>query len=451
MFVYLTIENFRSVKEKSTLNLSASGSSNHLTTHIYKNDGMNVGTLMSAGIYGANASGKSNVLMAFEAIKFIATDSGDLKEGKRIPCYEPYALSSATNEAPVKFEAEFYSVEGNRFSYEVAFIKNRILFESLDYYPSRVKANLFTRDESDTWETIKFGGHYKGGIKKIPFFPNNSYLAKAGNNAASPDIIKEAYNFFRKGIRHIGLNEKIRISSFGEREDVVNETAKVLCMVDTGVSGISVREVEAEIPIKMDEEIPQEIKEIIEEDYKYRYMFSHPTDEGGSVSFPMGRESEGTQKLFEIIPLIRSAFNDSMVVIVDELDNSLHPHIADLIVKLFNDPDVNKKGSQLVFSTHNMQLMAPEKMRRDQIWFCEKNKGTSSLYSLDDFDKKKIKTTTPYAAWYDEGRFGGVPDINYLKVASFISGDISLVMPDIDVKELSDGFFEEFDGDLSDE
>ncbi|MDE8414981.1 ATP-binding protein, partial [Klebsiella pneumoniae] len=92
-------------------------------------------------------------------------------------------------------------------------------------------------------------------------------------------------------------------------------------MVDTGVSGISVREVEAEIPIKMDEEIPQEIKEIIEEDYKYRYMFSHPTDEGGSVSFPMGRESEGTQKLFEIIPLIRSAFNDSMVVIVDELDN----------------------------------------------------------------------------------------------------------------------------------
>ncbi|MCF2477458.1 ATP-binding protein [Klebsiella pneumoniae] len=88
----------------------------------------------------------------------------------------------------------------------------------------------------------------------------------------------------------------------------------------------------------------------------------------------MGRESEGTQKLFEIIPLIRSAFNDSMVVIVDELDNSLHPHIADLIVKLFNDPDVNKKGSQLVFSTHNMQLMAPEKMRRDQIWFCEKIK-----------------------------------------------------------------------------
>ncbi|MBJ5459526.1 ATP-binding protein, partial [Salmonella enterica subsp. enterica serovar Typhimurium] len=164
---------------------------------------------------------------------------------------------------------------------------------------------------------------------------------------------------------------------------------------------------------------------------------------------PMSRESEGTQKLFEIIPLIRSAFNNSMVVIIDELDNSLHPHIADLIVKLFNDPDVNKKGSQLIFSTHNMQLMTPEKMRRDQIWFCEKNKGASALYSLDDFDKKKVKTTTPYASWYDEGRFGGVPDINYLKVAKFLSGNAMTAIHDIDVDALAGDFFEEFNEDLS--
>lgn len=451
MFVYLAIENFRSLKEKAIFNLSASGSSKHLGSHVFKSDSMSVGTLMSAGVYGANASGKSNVLMAFEAIKFIATESGDLKEGKRIACYEPYALSSANVNLPVKFEAEFYSAEGNRFTYEVKFIKDRILFESLDFYPSRVKANLFTRDENDTWETIKFGGHYKGGVKKIPFFPNNSYLAKAGNNAASPDIIKEAYNFFRKQLRHIGLNEKIRISSFGEREEVVSNSAKVLCMVDTGVSGISVREIESEIPIKIDEEIPQEIKDMIEEDYKYRYLFSHQMEDGGTVSFPMSRESEGTQKLFEMIPLIRTAFEERKVVIIDELDNSLHPHIADLIVKLFNDSTVNKLGSQLIFSTHNMQLMTPEKMRRDQIWFCEKKNGASSLYSLDDFDKKKIKTTTPYASWYDEGRFGGVPDINYFKIASFLSGDVLKLSPEIDVAELSGDFFEDFDGDLQDE
>ncbi|MFO5281158.1 ATP-binding protein, partial [Salmonella enterica subsp. enterica serovar Rissen] len=81
--------------------------------------------------------------------------------------------------------------------------------------------------DGDTCETIKFGGHYRGGVKKIPFFPNNSYLSKAGNNAASTDIIKEAYDFFRKGIRHIGLNENIRISSYGKREEVVSENAEV--------------------------------------------------------------------------------------------------------------------------------------------------------------------------------------------------------------------------------
>ncbi|HDL7347818.1 MULTISPECIES: AAA family ATPase [Enterobacterales] len=451
MFVYIAIENFRSIKEKMIFNLSASGSNNHLSGHFFKNDLMPVGTLRSAGVYGANASGKSNVLMAFEAIKFIATESGDLKEGKRIPCHDPYALSASNVISPVHFEAEFYSAEGNRFVYEVKFTKDQIVFESLDYYPSRVKANLFTRYEDDSWESIKFGGHYKGGIKKIPFFKNNSYLSKAGDNAATPDIIKEAYNFFRKQIRHIGLKEKIRISSFGDREDVVNDTAKVLCMVDTGISGIAVKEMDSELPIKMDDDIPQEIKEIIEEDYKYRYMFSHATEEGGSVSFSINRESEGTQKLFEIIPLIKSAFDEKKVVIFDELDNSLHPHIADLIVRLFNDPDVNKKGSQLVFSTHNMQLMTPEKMRRDQIWFCEKRSGASFVYSLDDFDKKKVKTTTPYANWYDEGRFGGVPDINYLKIASFLSDYEPTVMSDVDVNNISEGFFEEFDGDFGNE
>lgn len=444
MFTYLAISNFKSIKNRVEVNLSSATPGNHLPENLYKNDGMQVATLRSAGLYGANASGKSNVLMAFEALKFITTMSGDLKEGSNIPCYEPYALSSETTSSPTTLEAEFYSKSGDRFLYIISFIKNEITFESLDYYPSRVKANLFTRNKDDSWETLKFGGHYKGGIKKIPFFKNNSYLSKAGNNAASPDIIKEAYNFFRQQIRHIGLNERLRISSFGDREEVVKDTAKVLCMVDTGVNDISVKEVDAELPIKMDDDIPQEIKDMIMDDYKYRYVFSHLSEDGKSINFPISRESEGTQKLFEIIPLIRSAFDSKKVIIIDELDNSLHPHIADLIVKLFNDPDVNTYGSQLIFSTHNMQLMTPEKMRRDQIFFCEKNNGSSTLYSLDDFDKKKVKTSTNYVNWYNEGRFGGVPDINYLKIALFLSPH--KIQPsslsEKEISEISNGFFE---------
>lgn len=438
MFSYFSIENFRSIKNESTLNLSVSGVGNHLPHHIYSVDASSSGVLRSAGIYGANASGKSNVLLAFEALKYMAVRCGDLKDGERIRCYEPYALSLETKNAPVKFEVEFYTDSNTRFLYRVEFERDEVTYESLDYYPSRVKANLFTRHGGDGWDDIKFGGHYKGGIKKIPLFKNNTYLSKAGNNAASPDIIKEVYNFFRFGVKHIGLNENIRISSFGNKEDVVNDVSKALCLIDTGVTGISIKNVEVNVEfIEFLQDVPADVREIIEDEHSVRYMFSHASEDGQDVSFPKEIESEGTQKLFEIIPLLKQAFSKRMVVVVDELDNSLHPHIADLIIRLFNDDKVNRVGSQIIFSTHNIQIMTPEKMRRDQIWFCEKNRGASILYSLDDFDKKKVKATTSYASWYNEGRFGGVPRFNYVKLASFFAGSDF-------VSEISDYDFSDF-------
>jgi AAA15 family ATPase/GTPase len=87
--------------------------------------------------------------------------------------------------------------------------------------------------------------------------------------------------------------------------------------------------------------------------------------------------------------------------------------MAELIIKLFNDPRVNKHNAQLIFSTHNINLMTPELLRRDQIWFTEKQQGATKFYSLDDFDKKKVKPQSPFNQWYAEGRFGAIPNINY--------------------------------------
>ena len=98
---------------------------------------------------------------------------------------------------------------------------------------------------------------------------------------------------------------------------------------------------------------------------------------------------------------------------MDELDNSMHPFMAELIIKLFNDSRINKGNAQLIFSTHNINLMSSELLRRDQIWFTEKQDGMTKFYSLDDFDKKKVKPRSPFNQWYAEGRFGAVPAINY--------------------------------------
>jgi len=424
MIVSLVVGNFRSIKERTEFSLVASSSTGHLDEHVYKDESISFGVLRSAGIYGANASGKSNLLMAFEAIKCIATETGRLKDEESIPCYEPYLLSEEMRKSPVSFEIEFITKEKIRFNYKVKFNKSRVIEESLDFYPSKYKANLFKRDESDDWESIKFGSHYKGGSKRIAFFKNNSYLSKAGDNASSPDIIKIAYNYIDRSLRHIGLNEKLRLSSFGDRDSVVKKTSDMLCLFDTGISDITYKQNELDkIPFQMSDDAPQEIKDMITEDFGFSYLFSHETESGNGVKMPLRRESEGTQKLFEIIPLIYSAFENGMAVIIDELDSSLHSHIATIIIRLFNDASVNKGGAQLIFTTHNLNLMAPDKMRRDQVWFCEKNNGKTRVYSLDDFDKKKVKSSTPYAAWYDDGRFGAVPDINYDKIKCLLSGE----------------------------
>lgn len=444
MFTYVAFSNFKSIKDRVEINFNSPVIGNHLPQNVYINDKMTVPVVRSIGIYGANASGKTNILMAFEALKYIVTLSGDLKQDESIPCYEPYVLSPHTKNQQVTLEAEFYSEFGTKFSYVISYVKDKIVFESLDYYPSRVKANIFIRRENDTWETIKFGGHYKGGIKRIPFFQNNAYISKAGNNVASPKIIQEAYSFFLRKIKHLGLNEKLRIISFGDRETVAKETAKLLSMIDTGITDIIVKKIDPDFSTQLPGDLPHKIKEMVLEDFKYRYLFSHEDETGDNVFLPLSRESDGTQKLFKIIPLIKSAFNDKKVIIIDELDNSLHPHIVDLIVRLFNDPAVNIFGSQLLFSTHNMQLMTPEKMRRDQIFFCEKTKGSTQIYSLDDFDKKKIKTTTNYANWYDEGRFGGVPNINYLKIVASLSQNSAtetLNLSEDEINEISNDFF----------
>lgn len=179
-------------------------------------------------------------------------------------------------------------------------------------------------------------------------------------------------------------------------------------------------EVDVELPDFIDKNIPDELRKVYVDNAKDKFLFTHVGEDGVEAVFEEEDESDGTRKIFSMMHPIMEAFKDRTVFVFDELDNGLHPHVADMVVRLFNDKTINKVGSQLIFSTHNMQIMSPEKMRRDQIWFVEKNDGSSRGYSLDDFDKKKVKPTTPYHVWYDDGRFGGVPTVNYTKIKSLI-------------------------------
>ncbi|MGK0291397.1 MAG: AAA15 family ATPase/GTPase [bacterium] len=415
MIVDFTIKNFRSIKEQQTFSLYAEKAKNHLESNIVHPDNGKIGVLRSAGIYGANASGKSNLLLAFQALRYITSDSGDLKDGDLIPCFTPFRLSKKTINAPIVFEIEFF-LKKTRFIYSASFTHKKFTHESLDFYPKNKKANLFKREEYQSWEEVSFGAHYKNGRKKFAFFENNSYLSKAGNSADSPLIIREVYNYFRSSIFNIAANEKIESLGWKEYPTLVQKIAKILSKVDTGISGIEFEENE-DI-----EELPPSIDVNRDNLFKHRkkkVLFIHQTEEAIGY-FPESVESTGTRKLLNILPLFIEALNYGHIIIIDELESSFHPHIAELIIKIFNDSTVNVNQAQLIFTTHNINLMSPELLRRDQIWFTEKNDGATNFYSLDEYDKSMLKSNSPYGKWYEEGRFGAIPKINTHEILSIL-------------------------------
>ena len=204
MIVDFTVSNFRSIKDEQTFSLYVQAAGTHLPDNVSYPAEDKIGVLKSAGLYGANASGKSNLLLALHALKYIIVSSGDLKDGEILPCYEPYLLSEASKSSPTRFEIEFFVPNSEspavRYRYCLAFIADQIIEESLSFYPSSQQAVLFNRGAEDSWQTISFGSLYKGGKKRLSFFANNAYLSKAGDAADTPKMIRDVYNYFRKDL-----------------------------------------------------------------------------------------------------------------------------------------------------------------------------------------------------------------------------------------------------------
>ncbi|MCU6383416.1 AAA family ATPase [Enterobacter quasiroggenkampii] len=421
MIISLKIENFRSFKEEANFDLRAATSA-HLSDNVVILPKTGDRVVRAVGIYGPNASGKSNLLKAFSALSYLVEESYSLKDGEDISCYEPYSLCQKNKSEPVKFEIDFV-VNSLKYKYKIHFLKKEILLESLDCFYSKQPSNLFSRDNSG-WENIRFGSQFKGGIKKIPFSRNNSYLSKIGTVEEAPEIAKDVYKFFSQLICPIGMDTTFSVLHLEDekfRELLTGFAGSFLSMVDTGINKVSIVE-NKDLDIKLPDDMPEEMKRRVLLENRFSYKFGHEMEGGECAEIDIEDESAGTRRLFELTPAIISSLFINRVLIIDEIDHSMHPHLAALLIRLFNDSEVNREGSQLIFTTHNIELMKSDRMRRDQIWFTEKVKGASELYSLDDFDKEKVKSNSPFNKWYDEGRFGGTPTINYMKIKDYFIG-----------------------------
>lgn len=414
MIVDFALKNYRSFKEEQLFSMNVERGKNHLYDNFADLNEGKLTVLKLAGVYGANAAGKSTLFKAIEALQAIVVETGDLKEGEKIPAYEPYRLSPENLGQPTEFEIEFIEPKGARYRYQVSFTGDEIITESLYAYSTRQKALIFERSADDSWETIKFGGSYKGGSRRIPFFRNNSYLSKAGNSAASSDVMRDIYRYFR-GIVTAHPTNRFLHGNYFQKKDRLALVGGVLSYVDTGISSVTSEEQSAS-QFDWFSDLPEGMRNALLEERRYKYSFWHRSENGDLIEFDEELESSGTQRLFNLLPVLLRCFAQGRVLLMDEIDGHFHPHIVDFILSLFRNRAVNKNNAQLLFTTHDMSLMDPAKFRRDQIWFVEKEEGATRLYSLDEYDKSVVKSNSPFANWYDEGRFGALPKIDYNRI-----------------------------------
>lgn len=418
MLIQLTVKNFRSIRDEQTIDFYAPIERDELSENTVAFPEAGIRVLRAVGLYGGNAAGKSTMFMALSQIIDIIMWEGCKPDGN-IPFYDPYRLNEKTKSQPTSFSLEFaLPIEGlapyRRYLFAVSFNKDKIVSESLEAFDSKGRSlSLYSRRVNDTYKTIKLGRALQGGRRRIPFFANQSYLAVAWKTADSPKMLRTISAYLCGGI-------KLHNSSHYDSVDQGSVASALLPYADVGISKVIDRKrgLDADRIATMQkylskEELEKTLRSMTKE-REQEYLFEHRGNHGEMGIIKLDEESEGTQRLFASFPRLLDVLDKGLTWLEDEIDTHMHPYLVELLMRLFNDPEVNVNNAQLFFSTHNMGLLSERLLRKDQIWFAEKRDGATEVFSLQDFDDKKVFPSSPYAQWYMEGRFGGVPSLDYL-------------------------------------
>ena len=412
MLIEFSLENFRSFRDRQTLSMVASRDSELRDKNTFPFPGKRHRLITSAAIYGPNASGKSNLILGFETLKRMVRNSAErMQKDDEIPV-QPFKLDSRTRERPSRFEVVFSS-EGVQFEYGVELDSRVIHGESLVAYP-RGKPQLWysrTRQDSKN-EKWYFGPNLKGERDRIKgFVRNNSlFLSHAAQN--NHEQLSKVYNWFAHGLKGIDPS----IMSYTQQrcandKEFRNSVLDFLKAADTAISDLVLHEKTLDEDF-FPTDLPKKIRDAVLEDLKgspyYEVSTGHSVLGSNHLEyFPLGEESQGTQRLFTLAGPFLEVLRNGDIFVVDELAESLHHHITTFLISLFHNPEINKNHAQLVFTTHNVTLFEQNNIRRDQFWFTEKAaEGNTNLYPLSDFSPRKDESLQK---GYLRGRYGAVP------------------------------------------
>ncbi len=423
MLIDFRVTNFRSVKDAQTLSLVASASKELVETNTFDPDLPGFQRLLrSVVIYGANAAGKTNLLRAIQVMQSLVLNSAAKSQPGTPIAYMPHLLATGTRNAPSTFEATFAEA-GIRYEYGFSVGPKRFSNEWLIAFPKGRPQRLFERtyDEKTQSYEFEFGAGLRGSrtVWRDATRENALFLSTAVQLNSNSVELLAAFHWFQKRLVVIvsgtEMNATLTLKLLEESEGR-SKVLNLLRSADLGIADISVHR-EPLVPgaaiagnVFLEKLSENPIPNVVRVT-----SFHAAIDMKEPIPFDIGDESHGTQRLFQTAGAWLNVLANGEVLLIDEIDTSLHPLMTRFLVDLFHSTNTNAKNAQLIFTTHDTSLLAAEAevFRRDQVWFVEKTGGGAShLYPLSDFSPRKKEAIE---RGYLRGRYGALPILSEVK------------------------------------
>ncbi|RZU47922.1 hypothetical protein EV700_0890 [Fluviicoccus keumensis] len=412
MLVEFRTKNFRSLRDEQVLSLVASTDKTLLDTHAL-DTGLKAAPhlLRSAVVYGANASGKSNLIKALQYMRGVVLESAAMQPGQTFDRLQPFKLDAASGSEPTEFEITFL-LDGVRYQYGFAMNTQRIVSEHLLVFKAFKPQRWFERrfDVESGKDIYEFGSGLKGAkhLWEGATLPNMLFLSRAVN--LNSEALLPVFDWFAN--RLVIINEQSPLSPQFSMQMLKQDAPRRAIRDFLRAADISIADIEVTTKQAMVHTINFDLatgkrEESTGEQAVDEVKFHHVTEHGNAV-FDLMDESSGTRNLLFLTGPILDILNKGLTLLVDELDTSLHTLLVQALVRLFHRPDVNTGGAQLIFTTHDTSLLdAYGLFRRDQVWFVEKRADQSTaLYPLLDFSPRKHEALE---RGYLQGRYGALP------------------------------------------
>lgn len=395
MLCQFTVKNFKSIRDEITFDMQAAAISEHEDRIIRDKDGELF--LPVSAIYGPNGGGKSNVLEALHILSlkvlrplYATSDNENHVIPRKKLVIEPFAFSEKEKREPTEFEV-FFRTEMAEYRYILNIKRDMVLYERLD----RIK--LDTRRRSALFERDDEGIILKGAFSRLKIsdelsdtLPLLSYL---GITYRKNEVVNDVLDWFEFGIDFMNYGnpmQELRMA-VANSDDIKNLALKMIQEMDLDILDFRVEELEHD---------------------RIEVFTKHKVD-GYEAELSLSYESSGTKKLFGLLPFIAESLIGGTTLVIDELDAKIHPALLRYIIMLYNDMEVNRKGAQLIFTSHDLSTMSSEVFRRDEIWFVAKgNSQNSKLYSLVEFKNSKgesVRKDAKFDKQYLEGKYGADP------------------------------------------